>query len=101
MGFRQIQLKLEKKEIGIRKTLGAGFTRLIIMLFRDYLWLWVIALAGALPLFDYFIRDWLQQFAQPLYLRWYYYLAPALLVLWIAVLTVGIQSAKVIKKTNC
>ena len=62
------------KEIGIRKTLGASLTQILVLLFKD-MWRWV--LAGCLiawPLAAYAMMHWQQNFAFTIKIADYWYL---------------------------
>jgi putative ABC transport system permease protein len=51
-----------KKEIGIRKVLGASVSRLWFMLSGDFIWLVVISCVIASPVAFYFLQEWLQKY---------------------------------------
>lgn len=51
------------KEIGIRKTLGASVSNILIMLSRNFLTLILIANLIALPIAWWFMKNWLQNFS--------------------------------------
>ncbi|MGB3590721.1 MAG: FtsX-like permease family protein [Nonlabens sp.] len=52
-----------KKEIGIRKVVGAGVIQINALLCKDFVYLILIAFVIAAPISYYFLRDYLQDFA--------------------------------------
>jgi predicted permease len=83
-----------RREIGIRKVLGAGVPRLVRQLAADLVRLVGIALAIGIPLAGYWADRWLQQYAYRIELRWWYFATVALGVLLVALLTVSVQSIR-------
>lgn len=62
------------KEIGIRKTLGASLSQILVLLFRD-LWRWtLVACLIAWPLSAFVISRWQENFAFRIRLEEYWYL---------------------------
>lgn len=61
-GLASINFSFRKKEIGIRKVMGATEWRLSWVLIKEYTWLFVAALLLALPLYILVIGGWLQNF---------------------------------------
>lgn len=79
------------KEIGIRKVLGASVHSLLLLFSNDYLRLVLIALAVAIPIANYFITEWLQNFANRIEVHWWFFLLPGLLLLTVVLLVVTTQ----------
>jgi putative ABC transport system permease protein len=86
--------KQKVKEISIRKVLGATMLSLISLLIREFLRPVVIACCIALPVSYYIIKAWLMDFAFHMVLNGWQFLAPVLLVVAIALLTISFQTAK-------
>lgn len=84
------------KEIGIRKVLGAGVGDLSLLLGKDFIRLIVIAVVIAIPLGWWAANEWLQGFAYRIALSWWMFLAAALALIVIAILTIGIQTTKAV-----
>jgi putative ABC transport system permease protein len=82
------------KEIGIRKILGAGTGDLGLLLGKDFVRLTVIAVAIAVPLGWMTANKWLQGFAYRTPLSWFMFLAAALIIVSIAIITMSIQTIK-------
>lgn len=82
------------KEIGIRKVLGASTSRIITMLTKDFLVLVLIAFVIGAPLSYYFTNEWLESFAYRIEIGAGIFIVVALVVMAIAWITVGIESAR-------
>jgi putative ABC transport system permease protein len=83
-----------RKEIGVRKVLGASVHRLLLMLSREYLALLVIATILMFPMLYYGLNLWLNGFANRMDLSIYLFVIPVLMVGVISVLTISFQSYK-------
>lgn len=83
-----------RKEIGVRKVLGASVTDIASLLSRDFVKLVLIAVVIAVPLGYWATKQWLQTFAYRISLGWQLFALSALLVLVIAVITVSLQTVK-------
>ena len=81
-----------RKEIGIRKVQGATILEVVFMLIRSYLIYVGIAFVVAVPLAWYLMRDWLSNYPYRITLHPGYFLIGGAVVLFVVVLTVGIQS---------
>jgi putative ABC transport system permease protein len=82
------------KEIGIRKVLGANVAGIVGLLSRDFLKLVLISILIATPLAWYFMNKWLQDFAYRIYVHWWVFIAAGVIAIFIALITVSIQSIK-------
>ena len=83
-----------KKEIGIRKVLGAPVTDIVILLSREFTLLIVIAFVIASPIAWYFMHQWLQQYTYRIMIGFWFFVATIGCSLCIAWLTVGYMSIK-------
>ena len=82
------------KEIGIRKTLGAGVTRITLMLTKDFLMPVAIAFVIAAPIAWYGMHRWLMDFAYRTSIGWQIFALSALAAMGITLGTVGYQAIK-------
>ncbi len=85
------------KEIGIRKILGSSVFGIIYLLSSDFTKMVLIAIAIALPLSYWLTNNWLGEFAYRIDLKWWIFVGAGLIALFIAWLTVGIQTVKAAK----
>jgi putative ABC transport system permease protein len=81
-----------KKEIGIRKTLGASVSSLVLMLSTDFTRLVLIAFVIATPLAWWGMSKWLEEYSYRIDLGLNFLLISALMVLLVAWTVMGIQS---------
>ncbi len=84
----------KKKEIGVRKVLGASVQSVVKLLTKDFIKLVLIAFILASPIAYYFISRWLEGFTYRIEIKWWVFLASGVLVMVITFLTVGLQSLK-------
>ncbi len=77
------------KEIGIRKSLGASSTNIIVMLFTDFgKWI-VLANVLAWPAAWFLMNDWMQDFAYRTDIAWWYFPASLVAGLLLAFVVIG------------
>lgn len=93
-GLAAYLVEKRRKEIGIRKVLGAETGTIVGLLSKDFLKLVVIALIIASPLAYYFMNSWLQDFAYRITISPWVFLLAGAMALVIAFLTVGLHSIR-------
>jgi putative ABC transport system permease protein len=93
-GLAAYAAERRKKEIGIRKVLGASTENLIILLSGDFTRLVIIALCIASPLGYYFMNLWLNAFAYRISINWWVFALAAIIALSIAIVTISSQAIK-------
>ncbi|MDX9847018.1 MAG: ABC transporter permease [Tenuifilaceae bacterium] len=81
-----------RREIGIRKVLGASSWSIIQLLSQSYLLLWLIATTISIPLVWLFLNSWLNDFATRIQLTSAIFLPPLAVVLLMCLVTVSVQS---------
>jgi putative ABC transport system permease protein len=90
-------IESKKKEIGIRKVMGASIRSLLALLSREYLRLIVIAIFIAVPISYYSIAQWLTGFAYRIEVQWWMLVLPGVIITCFAWLIISIQSVKTAK----
>lgn len=83
-----------KKEIGIRKVLGASVTQVTEMLSKEFLKLVLIASLIAFPAAWWAMKKWLESFAYRIEISWWIFAVAGLAAVVIALLTVSFQAIK-------
>jgi putative ABC transport system permease protein len=83
-----------KKEIGVRKVLGASVFNVWNLLSRDFIILVVISFLLAFPLSYYFMHGWLDNYSYRTTLSWWIFVAAATGCLVITVIVVSMQAIK-------
>jgi len=93
-GLISFMAKRRVKEIGVRKVLGAGVLKIIVLLSKDYIVLVLIAAIVAFPIAWYVMNAWLADFAYSVAIQWWMFVLSGLIALFITAFTVGIQAIK-------
>jgi len=84
----------KKKEVGIRKVLGASVFQITYLISWDFLKLILLATLIASPIAWYFMREWLQDFAYRIEIEWWMFFVAGLIAILIALITVSFQAIK-------
>ena len=92
LGLAAFTAERRRKEIGIRKALGASELSIVWLLTSSLTWLVVVAIALALPLSYLLLQRWLEGFAYRVAWQWWYFVAAGMGALLIAWLTVSMQA---------
>jgi len=94
LGMAAFMAEQRTKEIGIRKAMGASISRIILMLSGEFSkWILVANLIG-LPVMYIGMKKFLEQYPYRIEIRWLVFVVVAILTLFIAQLTVFIQSLR-------
>ena len=93
-GLSSYVTTLRRKEIGVRKVLGASVASVVLLLSREFTKLVLIACLVAFPIAYLAMRSWLQSFAYAADIGWVTFVAAGAAALIIAWITVGYQSIK-------
>jgi putative ABC transport system permease protein len=93
-GLAAYAAERRKKEIGIRKVLGASVEGIVLLLSKEFVKLVVIALLIASPLAWYAMSSWLEDFAYSIELEWWIFALAGAVAVVIAICTVSFQSIK-------
>lgn len=95
LGLAMFTAEQRKKEIGIRKVLGASIGQLVRLLSKDYALLLAIAFILSIPLSWYLMdKYWLSNFVYKTEIDFVVYLIALLVVLLITGLTIGSQTLR-------
>jgi len=85
---------IRKKEIGVRKVLGASVSGIIQLLAKEFIVLLVIAWVIAFPLAWWVMTKWLENFAYRITIHAGVFIAAGIVALLIALLSVSFQAIK-------
>lgn len=83
-----------KKEISVRKVLGASVPNLVTLLTTEFSRLVLFAMLIGIPVSRYFMVNWLDTFDYKTFIDWKIYFFTGIITLSIALLTVGSQAIK-------
>ncbi len=93
-GLAAFTAEQRKKEIGVRKVLGASIYKIVHLLSGHFLGLVIISLLIASPIAWWLFSRWLQDFNDRIAIPWWSFVLAGISALGIAVLTVGYQAFK-------
>ncbi len=93
-GLISFMAEQKRKEIGIRKVLGASVSTVMKMLTKDFITLIIIAFIIASPISYYLMNDWLQDFTYRISISWWVFIIAGVLTILITLLTVSVQAIK-------
>ena len=93
-GLAAFSAEQRKKEIGIRKVLGASVTGIVQLLSKDFMRLVGISILIATPISVWAMNKWLQAFAYRVPLQWWMFALAGIAATLIALLTVSFQSIR-------
>jgi putative ABC transport system permease protein len=93
-GLTAFVVTQRKKEIGIRKVLGASVTNIVVLINKDFMKMILAALIIAAPIAFYFMEKWLEDFAYRVELKWWIIAVAGAVVTLIMIITTGYQSVK-------
>lgn len=94
LGMATFTSETRRKEIGIRKAMGASTNSVLILLSKGFIYLLIVAAAIAIPLSYYLNRIWLQEFAYRIKLGPSLFLGGILIILILGLFTIGSQTLK-------
>jgi ABC-type antimicrobial peptide transport system permease subunit len=98
IGLSLFMIEIRTKEIGIRKVNGAKSIKIFLLLSKEYLVLVLISILIASPIAWFGINKWLQSYAYRITLNPWIFAVVGLIVLFIALFTVGLQSYRAARK---
>lgn len=93
-GLSSFMAEQRKKEIGVRKVLGASSSEIVLLLSKEFTKWILIANLFAWPIAFYVMNKWLENFAYQASIGIFLFLLPAMAALMIALFTVSFQSIK-------
>ncbi|EAQ49804.1 ABC transporter permease [Leeuwenhoekiella blandensis] len=94
LGLASYSTKQRRREIGIRKIVGASVPGIVNLLSKEFIKLVGIAFLIAVPVAWFGMHKWLQDFAYRIELSWWIFALAGLLAIGIAMLTVSFQAIK-------
>lgn len=101
-GLIAFTLNQRRKEMGIRKVLGASISSLLVRFSRQYVFLIGVASLVAIPAIQYALNLWLESFAYRIAISWWIYLLSMLALNVIALFAISHQaiSAALVNPVN-
>lgn len=93
-GLAAFTAEQRRKEVGVRKVLGATVQGLAVLLSKDFVKLVIIAFILASPIAYWMMSDWLKDFNYRISIGWTVFAITGILAILIAVATVSFQAIK-------
>jgi putative ABC transport system permease protein len=93
-GLATYMAENRKKEIGIRKVLGASISSITTLLSVDFIKLVLLAIIIASPIAWWTMNTWLQGYTYRIQVEWWVFVLAGFVAVAIALLTVSFQSLK-------
>lgn len=93
-GLAAFMAEQRKKEIGVRKVLGASVLNITKMLSKDFVKLVLISLLISFPIAYWLMNNWLQSFAYRITINFSVFVIAGILAIFIALFTVSYQAIK-------
>jgi putative ABC transport system permease protein len=93
-GLSAYNVLQRRKEIGIRKVMGASVKQLLILLSKDFLRLIIIAFLIAVPITWLIMNRWLEDFAYRINISWWVFGIAGAIAILIAFATISFQAIK-------
>ena len=93
-GLTSFVAEQRKKEIGVRKVLGASILNVWNLLSKDFVRLVIISFFIAVPISYYFMYNWLQHYSYRTQLSWWIFAIAGISLLLITISVVSFQAIK-------
>lgn len=93
-GLASFSVAKRKKEIGIRKVVGASTTTILVLLSKDSLKTVIISVVISAPITYFLVQNWLKNFAYKIDLHIWLFLLPILLVFLLVLLSISFKTLK-------
>jgi putative ABC transport system permease protein len=93
-GLTSFSAEQRKKEIGVRKALGASVSGIVQLLSKDFLKLVGISIIIATPIAWWAMNKWLQAFAYRVNVSWWMFALAGCISIFIALITVSFQAIR-------
>ncbi|WP_212004374.1 ABC transporter permease [Chitinophaga sp. HK235] len=93
-GLAAYTAESRRREIGIRKVLGAGIGQVMVLLSKDLLWSVALAIGIGLPLAWWVTHQWLDNFAYRAAMGWEIFGMAGLATFMVTIMTVGMQTVR-------
>jgi ABC-type antimicrobial peptide transport system permease subunit len=93
-GLSTYTAQVKRKEIGIRKVLGASISGIVQLITIDFLKLVFLAIIIAIPVSWWAVNSWLDDFAYRINVHWWVFGMAGLAALLISLVTISFQAIK-------
>lgn len=94
LGLASFSVAKRRKEIGIRKVVGASTATILVLLSKDSLKTVMISVIISVPITYLLLQNWLENFAYKIDLHIWLFIVPVLLVFVLVLLSIGFKTIK-------
>lgn len=94
LGLASFTVSKRRKEIGIRKVIGASVLDIMALLSRSFVKTVMISMTIGIPITYFLTRSWLDNFAFRIDLHWWLFVIPVILVLALVIISVSASTLK-------
>ena len=91
-GLATFTVAKRKKEIGVRKVLGASVINILVLLSNNFLKTVLLSVIISIPITYLLTQRWLENFAFRIELNWWLFLVPVLLVFILVIISISIKT---------
>jgi putative ABC transport system permease protein len=77
------------KEIGIRKSIGASTTNVLMLLSKDFIKTVLISMLVGIPTAYFLVQSWLQSFANHIEISWWLFALPSVLIMVLVIISIS------------
>jgi putative ABC transport system permease protein len=93
-GLATFSVEQRRKEIGVRKVLGATATNIVGLLSSGFLRLVAVSIILATPIAWFVMNKWLEDFVYRVSIGWWVFLVAAVVAILIAFITISLQAVR-------
>lgn len=93
-GLTALSVHQKRKEIGIRKILGASLQNILTLVTGNFLKMVIIGFLIAVPFAWFLMNNWLQNYAYRIEIEWWVFIIAGLVMSTVALITISSQSIK-------
>ncbi len=93
-GLAAYMAEQRRKEIGVRKVLGASVSEVWLLLSKDFILLVMISCVVASPVAFYYLQNWLQQYDYRITISPVVFIMAGLAAMLIAIITISVQAIR-------
>jgi hypothetical protein len=94
LGLTAYMAEMRKREIGIRKVLGASVARVTSLLTKDFIKLVIVSVVIASPIAWLLMRSFLQQFSYRTNVSWWILPVSGVIAIFISIVTISFQAIR-------
>lgn len=94
LGLITVMSQMRKKEIGIRKVLGASGLKILLMIIKEYLYIILAANIIAFPVAYYFLNKWLERFVYRIEISYWTFLIAGIIAFLIGLVTISYKVSR-------